>query len=129
MKDRGLPLEVRVSKILTQKETFMQKPQPKTIERLDYLECVAYIEEKLGYELRDTLGKFKLNNFDKSIQSFDKSIEYRDFWHFIIDNCEIHNGCEIYMPLVCEDNQPWQNEILKAFHDEFGEEAQYWIWW
>lgn len=99
----------------------MEKPKPQKIERLDYHDCSKYIEHKLGYDLRDTLGKF-------SGKKDWESIEYRDFWHFLIDTQEVHNGCDIYMPYPDETEEEWQKEILQAFHNEFGE-GPYWVWW
>jgi hypothetical protein len=99
----------------------MKKPEPRKIERLDYNECAKYIGEKLGYDLRDTLGKFKR-------QPYDDSIEYRDFWHLIIDRCDIHNGCEFWMPEEDSAEEDWQVPILKAFWEEFGE-GPYWVSW
>lgn len=99
----------------------MKKPKPKIIKRLDYHECKDYIEEKLGYKLRDTLGKFSTKD------GYNSSIEYRDFWHFLVDKCNIHNGCQIWMPEP-ECGNEWQRPILEAFHEEFGE-GPYWVSW
>jgi hypothetical protein len=105
----------------------MTKPKMKARESFDYHECADYIEAKLGYDLRDTLGKFDPKN-----SSNYENIEYRDFWHFICDHCEIHNGCEFYMPEPNSEDykyaKDWQDEILIAFWDEFGEGPYYVSW-
>ena len=92
-----------------------QKPNP----MFNYNECSKYIENKLGYPLRDTLGTFKGN-----------SVEYRDYWHYLID-CHNHitNGCCFQITSdMLEDGKDWQNEITQAFIDEFGE-TSYWVEW
>ncbi len=105
----------------------MAKPKAKKIERLDYHECADYIGELLGYDLDDTLGKF-------GRKSYDDKIEYRCFWSFIVDHCEIHNGCEFWMPSPDDEwyfkdkNSEWVKPILEAFHKEFGE-GPYWASW
>jgi len=99
----------------------MKKPKAQKIERLDYDECQKYISHKLGYNLRDTLGMFKG-------KKHNSKVEYRDFWHFLCDHCEIHNGSEFYMPTSDEATEEWQKPILEAFNEEFGE-GPYWVWW
>ena len=97
----------------------MKKPKPKVTKHLDYDECAKYVEQKLGYDLRDTQGKFtngKLN----------EDVEYRDFWHFLVDATGLHNGCEIYMPE--EADEQWQQEIIDMFLNEFGR-GPYWVEW
>lgn len=109
----------------------MKKPTAKKIERLDYPECADYIEKKLGYNLRDTLGKFSTENTKSG--AYEK-IEYRDFWHFIVDVCNVHNGCEFYMPdpkdewYFKDNKREWIKPILEAFWEEFGA-GPYWVEW
>lgn len=95
----------------------MKKPEPRLVKRLYYHECEEYIGHKLGYELRDTLGSCG-----------KKNVEYRDFWHFILDRRDIHNGCEFRMPSPTEAKKDWQKVILEEFHKEFGE-GPYWVEW
>lgn len=86
-----------------------------------YRECACYIGYKLGYDLRDTLGKFKSNK--------NKDFEYRDYWHFVIDRHDyITNGSEFEITSDMLDGEDWQNEITQAFIDEFGE-TSYWVEW
>lgn len=91
------------------------KSKVKPIQVLDYHECEQVVEEKLGYELRDTLGKFD------PTRPGNKNVPYRDFWHFLVDTCGVTNGGTLYMPFEHEAKEEWQKEILRAFHTEFGE--------
>lgn len=98
----------------------MKKPEPKKIDRLDFHECIEFINDKLGYNIDDVEG-----------YNTDPTKEFKCFWHFITDVCEIHNGCEFYMPLPGDyedDEEPWVTEILEAFLDEFGEGPYYVSW-
>lgn len=91
-----------------------KKPTPKKVEKLDYTECVEFINGKLGYDIDNVKG----------------SEEFRCFWHYLGDNLEIHNGCEITLDwLEPEEGEEWVQEILNAFHEEFGAEAIYDVWW
>lgn len=96
----------------------LAKPKAEKMVVFDYHECAAFVGQKLGYDLCDTLGRFTGN----------PKAEYRDFWHFLIDHCDIHNGCQIWMPTPEKCNKDWQNVILQAFLDEFGE-GPYWVSW
>ena len=101
----------------------MDKPAPFTRTYLDYNRCSDYIGEKLGYDLRDTLGKYKTT-------TGWEEIEYQDFWHFILDcNPELHNGCEFRLPEIECAEKEWQRVILQAFYDEFGKDTTYWLEW
>lgn len=101
----------------------MDKPQLKTRQAFDYHECERYIEYQLGYKLGDTLGRWDT--------SPPKDVEYRDFWHFLCDRCNLHNGSYFNMKHIDEDKnlKPWQLEIINAFYLEFGEDATYWVDW
>ena len=98
----------------------MKKPKTKKVKRLDYHECADYISKKLGYNLRDTLGRWKG-------MVYQPDLEYRDFWHYLVEVCQISNGCEIYLPHP-DDVKGWQKPILQAFWDEFGQ-GPYWVEW
>ena len=99
------------------------KPIKKVSECFDYHECAEYIEKKLGYNLRDTLGKFAKS-------PYDDSIEYRDFWHFFYDTQNIHNGCYVVIGSDwLETANEWQKEIINAFIEEFGDTQYYWVEW
>ena len=104
----------------------MDKPQPKHREPvLNFSECQKYIEYKLGYDIRDVLGKFEM----KSGRMTSKEVEYWDWWHFLTDRVDIHNPCTITIDhYLLEDGNEWQNKITQAFLDEFGE-TEYWVEW
>jgi hypothetical protein len=98
----------------------MKKPKLETMKYLDYSKCAKFIEHKLGYQLRDTLGKFS--------KALSEDIEYRDYWHFICDACDISNGSLFYLPMSTY-GEDWQKEITKAFEEEFGADAEYMASW
>jgi hypothetical protein len=105
----------------------MKKPKPKKRkEILDYHECAKYIAKKLGIkDLRDVDGKFDPANKDRM-----NEIEYKDFWHQICDG--VHNGSEMYMIDTSQEDWPeeeWVRNIAKAFNEEFGSDAVYWVEW
>jgi len=99
----------------------MEKPISKPVWHLDYQECEKYIAHKLGIkDLRDVKGKFADGkcNYD---------VEYQDFWHCIMDNQEINNGC--YIRILSNQRWPeWAIPIVKAFQEEF-EDVEYWVEW
>jgi len=108
----------------------MKKPAKKVKEYYDYSKCADYIAHKLGIE--------DLNDIDNSHR--DPAAEYKNFWHFLVDQKEIHNGMFVDFR-YWEDNlpndvlpekyqiKPWQDRIVRAFIEEFGEDAEYWVWW
>lgn len=98
----------------------MKKPG-KSHKVYDYFECEKYVAHKLGIkDLRDTLGKF-------SREPYDDSVEYRDFWHYICKTNQVHNGGEIWI-FEDEDAEDWQQEIIEAFLDAFGEGPYHVSW-
>ncbi len=101
----------------------MNKPAPQPRKPiLLYAECEKWIGEKLGYDIRDTLGSMELVSREEC--------EYRDYWHFLCDQMEVHNGSEITIGsdlLGCGTD--WQDEITRAFIAEFGDGAEYWVEW
>lgn len=95
----------------------MDKPEPVTRSFYDYQDCAEYISQK---------------HFDgRCLRDFSVGDEYRDFWHWVIDVCEVHNGCVLYLGAdqlgLCKE--PWQREILEAFIKEFGDDQEYWVEW
>jgi hypothetical protein len=108
-------------------QTELPKPKKHTMEYFDYHEVAQYVESVLGYEIRDTLGKFSKGN---------KDAEYRDFWHWLINKVDISNGSFDYMPFLsdyedCEDEDmipEWVKPILKVFNEVIGEEKVVFAW-
>lgn len=101
----------------------MKKPTRKqrTKPMYDFFECKKYIEYKLGYDIRDVLGKFK--------DDMVNDVEYWDYWHFICDCREIQNPCILSIDEeLLEYGTEWQNKITQAFLYEFYD-AEYWVEW
>jgi hypothetical protein len=105
----------------------MTKPELQNFEHYNYRDCVKYISEKLGYDIDDILGKFRTDDKGEYTDPGNDR-EFRSYWHFLTDLNEIHNGCFIYLPDE-DQGEPWQQEITKAFNEEFGDEEQYWVCW
>lgn len=99
----------------------MQKPTKKEYAYYPYNECAKYIEHLMGIkDIRDVDGKFYGN----------EAAEYKDFWHFLLDKKDIHNGCAIQICMEDADGaEDWQREIVELFVKEFGEGAYYWVEW
>jgi hypothetical protein len=129
----------------------IEKPQKTKRSAYDYNECSNYLQKKYGYNERDYAGKHKYWNVCKRKTNkkfgnngwydtkpadmtpeqteahqyynelLSKEPEYQDFWHFIIENYEIHNGCYFIMTkdLYEKEIKDWQKEILGYFFDEF----------
>lgn len=97
------------------------KIKKRTIEYWDWNECTKWVEHKLGYPIRDTLESFKLK--------WPNDIEYRDFWHLVVEYCDVNNPGEIYLDVLEGAKlKDWQKEILQCYLDEFGE-GPYWVEW
>lgn len=109
-------------------QTELPKPRKRTMTYFDYFEVAKYVEGVLGYDLRDTLGKYKS---DGNIDA-----EYRDFWHWLIDQVGISNGSFAHIPFLgdyedCEDEDmipEWVKPILKVFNEVIGEEKVLYSW-
>lgn len=100
----------------------IEKPTPITKSAIDYHSAAMWIEQKLGYDLSDTLGMFK--------EGHNPDVEYRDYWHFLVDNCDIQNDSKFWLTSdLLENCEPWQAEITQAFIDEFGDECEFWTNW
>jgi len=128
----------------------MQKPTPLTKSAIDWSEAKEWIDQQLGYDIRDALDvKSYYGNWcdrnglepdgnDQQQYAQYKSAEdgernrpeYRDYWHFLIDRRDIHDGgCVGVGSDLLEDCKPWQAEITQAFIDHFGDECEFWTDW
>lgn len=99
----------------------MDKPTPKTKEYYDWIELSRWLDTQLEYSYRDVLGKFHHDNYE--------DIEYRDFWHWMIEQDDsISNGC--YINIFEWEAEPgsWQEPILKLLQDVVGDTDIY-VWW
>lgn len=90
----------------------------------DYHACAERINTKLGYNIRDVLGKFIGNK-----ENCD-NIEYRDWWRFLLEHRNINNPCNIFIGSdLLECGNEWQNIITQAFINEFGDNTEYYVSW
>lgn len=85
----------------------MDKPTQHTIKFLDYHECQKWIEEKYNIQFRSS---------------------EHDFWLWLVDHYDIHNGCTINLQVSQESDEdpesmedPWIEQILGYFEEEFRE--------
>lgn len=118
----------------------MKKPAEKRSEpHWDYHEVIDYIEDKYQITTRGYKPK----------SGFPEGETYLDFWHWITDVSDVHNGCFIYLNLLgdyeegrAEDDGDWDGddeyrprwvrEIQKMIYDEFkpeGGEMKCWVAW
>lgn len=139
------------------------KPKTKKRTFLDYHECRDYLQEKYKYDERDYGGQEKFEKkvlaginkkygdswYTTAPKDFTKKQkeahdlyrrmmknepEYLDFWHWVVDNYEVHNGSFISFSkeaLGCE-MKDWQKEIYKHYLDEFADEngeLEMWVEW
>ena len=93
----------------------MDKPQRLIFDpTYDWHHIQQYIEQKYNIKLRG----YKKEQDDV----------YRDFWHFIIDRCDIRRGCFFSLPEDMDATEDWQKEILTMILTEFPELATERIW-
>ena len=92
------------------------KPQRKPcVIAYDWDEVKKYIEKKYSCDLRDFAGKF-------GVHGCSEDVEYQDFWHWIIDGNDIHNGCQFHLRFGDLSAQPsWVQQIASYIVAEFPE--------
>lgn len=103
------------------------KPQKRVRSCYDYRECRDYLQQKYGYDERDYAGKYRGNGVRDDV-------EYLDFWHWVVENHEIHNGCYVVFGRNRElQNDPaWVKKIYSRYLDEFADEngeLEMYVWW
>lgn len=132
----------------------MKKPKQKTSKpHWDYHEVIEFIEKKYKIETRGYTPKCgfteaQLEENKKHYRGTD-SKPYLDFWHYLTDNSEVHNGCFMYLNLLGDhykgkkkddgdwdgddEYRPrWVREIQKMIYDEFKPkhgEMKCWVEW
>lgn len=132
-----------------------------------YNECRNYLQFKYGYQERDYGRRYEfegnlLKEFNKKYKddswfhevpsnhtpeqmkiadeyslAMKNRPEYLDFWHWVVDHYDIHNGCFIVFDsswLNCDNDliESWQKEIYKYYIDEFADEngeLEMWVSW
>ncbi len=87
-------------------------------------------------EVTDYLEALHKKNFrDYASHFLDSKQPYQDFWHYLTDSTEIHNGCEFCLPdvSVLQDKTvpAWVREILKHYYDFLGRDFDepMWVEW
>ena len=92
------------------------RPIKKVREAYDYLECRDYLQDKYNYVERDF-----------------SALYHQDFWHWVVENYEIHNGCYLTFSYdkIPEIQEDWAKTIYKYYLTEFSEngEVTFWVWW
>lgn len=110
----------------------LKKPEKKRREYYDYQELRNYLEAKYGYKEKDYAGRFKKRRGQTETER--KAIPYQDFWCWVVDRYEIHNGC--YLTFTREElewiKEDWVKEIYTYYIDEFADEngdLEMYVWW
>lgn len=106
----------------------MKKPIQRTKKYYDYHDCSEYLQDKHKYNERDYAGKFSKRN------DVDKDTPYLDFWHWVIDRHEIHNGCFLTFSKeeLDEIDEDWVKTIYSYYIEEFADdkgELEMYVWW
>lgn len=118
------------------KKNNLVKPQIKSRDYWDYHEVIEYIEAKYGISTRGYIPKCGFT--EEQLNEIHSGTPYLDFWHWIVDRHEIHNGSIFYLNLLGDyeegrdendgdwdgddEYRPrWVREIQKMIFDEFGE--------
>jgi hypothetical protein len=105
-----------------------------TIECYDWHEVVEIVEINCNRDVRDWA------NSDVGVRT---NIPYQDFWHVIVDMCDIHTGCyididfeESFMPYEGEESYmvdkhgEWVKEVAAEFLKVVGPgEHKFWVSW
>lgn len=95
----------------------------------DWKEIEGYIKKEYGKDIRDWEGRFTIKNIEEKKP-------YHDFWHYIVDTQEIHNGCVFYLYFDNDtygELENWKKEIVdllvkEGFLDE-KREGTFWVSW
>lgn len=126
------------------------KPTETAKTAIDWMAARQWIEQDLGYDLCDTLKSSEhydewcrkhsedpatgsREQYARYVAAEDGNAQrpdYRDYWHFLTERCDIHNGGIVMIGLdLLESCEPWQADITQAFITEFGDECEYWVEW
>lgn len=105
--------------------TDLKKPEMKTVSYWDYHEVIRYIEKKYDIKTDEYTPKAGFTSEQLEGRSkYDKENDRKPFlcfWHWIVDNHEIHNGSQFTLWYDPEDEYipEWVKEIMKMIFDEF----------
>jgi competence transcription factor ComK len=106
----------------------LQKPVKKTDPAYyDFYEVMHYLEELHGKNFRDYAGKFA------SDETVNVEVPYQDFWHWMLDQNEVKNGCWIHLPdwdyyMNSKSTESWKKEIMQYFKDFLGDSYDERMW-
>ena len=106
----------------------MKKPEKIKFELNDYHKCRDWLQRRYNYDER--------NYANCTLTASEDDTPYQDFWHFVIDMGNPHNGSILWMHNEWRENaEEWQVEILDRYLDHFGEGegenryARFWVEW
>lgn len=104
----------------------MKKPTKKQAKPYwDFYEVMGYLEQLHGKNFRDYAGKHGSNK---------DNVPYLDFWHWVCDQNEVHNGSWIHLPdwhyYMDPDTHTdeWKKEIMQYFYDFLGDDYHERLW-
>lgn len=86
-------------------------------EYYDYNELRDYLQDKYNYDEWDYAGKYSKRKGVSTPEG--EVVPYLDFWHWVVENYDIHNGC--YITFHSErfeeigENKGWIKEIYKTY--------------
>ena len=137
----------------------MKKPQKQTHSYYDYLKCKEYLEKKYGYNERDCanqsgyhkkivdeitkkyggdgfytkvladMDELEKKAHEEFVKLDDKEQPYQDFWHWVLEYHDVHNGGHITFSADMLDGNyyfqgKWEfaRKIFQYYIDEFADE-------
>ena len=80
----------------------------------DFHELTKEVERISGKDIRDWAGRWTHKWGTKKFEQTPS----QDFWRFICDNFEIHNGCTEYMDfedILLDCDEDWQKEVCRLY--------------
>lgn len=104
------------------------KPKKKDLGKaFVWREVRDFIQKKYKVDLDDYKGKFKKNA--------KPDTKYCNFWHWMVEDSDIHNGCFTWLGwdwLDSDETEPWIKEILTMIMKEFApkdDDLKLWVDW
>jgi hypothetical protein len=95
------------------------KVRKKVMKVYDFHDLTKEVERRAGKSVRDWAGRWDKKYGTKAFEA----TPYQDFWHFICDNFEIHNGATEWMDfdeLLKDCDEDWQKEVCQLYIDVAG---------
>lgn len=105
-----------------------EKPTQHTLIYWDYIEVISYIEKKYKIKTEGYIPKCGFT--EEQLNNAPGKTPYLNFWHWVIDGKNIHNGSSFDLIILDEDDDldedeeyrpRWVREILRMIYDEFSE--------